>query len=233
MSERFPELFKIPSWKNIPFLVHGFGTRHWKKEDFKRLNQLKEFKLLFLHQIHSDIIHVIDDIPSGKLTGDAMLTKQKGVLLIIRTADCLPVLMVDKERKAVAAVHCGWRSTSQGLIQKVVKSMKDNFGCDVDALLAAMGPCIGRNCYEVDSDVRQEFERNGLTLEPFQPHPSKGGKYFLGLKKANRIQLIDAGVDESNISDVDLCTHCEDDLNSYRRDKKVSGRMMSFIGSSF
>jgi YfiH family protein len=233
MDNRFPKVFKIPSWEVIPYLVHGFGTRHWRERDFQRVKELKDFMLLFLRQIHSDRIHVIEKIPVGTLIGDALITRQKGVLLIIKTADCLPVLMVDRRQKAVAAVHCGWKSTSQGLIQKVVKTMEECYGCDSSTLLVAMGPCIGRSCYEVDEDVKQEFERKGLSLEPFQLHPFQSGKYFLDLKRANGLQLVDVGVSESKISAVDLCTHCEDDLLSYRRDKKSSSRMLSFIGLSF
>jgi len=233
MNEPSPRVFKIPSWEVIPYLVHGFGTKHWREQDFQRVQELKDFRLLFLRQIHSDRIHVIEEIPFGTLTGDALVTRKKGVLLIIKTADCLPVLMVDKKQKAVAAIHCGWKSTSKGLIQKVVKKMEEHFGCDSCTLLVAMGPCIGQSCYEVGEDVRQEFERNGLSLEPFQLHPFQRERYFLDLKRANRLQLVDVGVNESKISTVGLCTHCEDDLFSYRRDKKSSGRMLSFIGLSF
>lgn len=233
MKEPFPKLLKIPSWEGIPFLIHGFGTKHWREKDFKKHKELRNLRLVFLRQIHSDIIHVIDQIPAQRLTGDAMLTRQKGVLLGLKTADCLPVLMVDRKQKAVAAVHCGWKSTSQSVIQKVVWSMELHLGCDPSSLLVAMGPCIGRNCYEVGADVRREFERKGLSSEPFIPHPSKSDKYFLDLKRANRNQLVEVGVGESNISEVDLCTHCEDDLLSYRRDKKCSARMLSFIGLSF
>jgi YfiH family protein len=233
MNERFPHVFKIPSWEGIPFLVHGFGTKYWKEEDFKRHEELRDFRLQFLRQIHSDIIHIIDKIPVQRLTGDAMLTRRKGVLLIIKTADCLPILMVDRTQKAVAAVHCGWKSTSRGLIRKVVKSMEMQFGCESSSLLIAMGPCIGRCCYEVGDDVRQEFERNGLSLGPLHLHTSQREKYFLDLKEANGLQLVDVGVSESKISELDLCTHCDDDLLSYRRDRKSSGRMLSFIGLSF
>ncbi len=233
MKERFPKVLKIPSWEGIPFLVHGFGTKYWKEEDFKRHKELKDFRLLFLRQIHSDVVHVIDQVPARTLAGDAILTRRKGVLLIIKTADCLPVLMVDRTQKAVAAVHCGWKSTSQGIIRKIVKSLEVHFGCESSSLLVAMGPCIGRNCYEVGDDVRQEFERNGLSLEALSLHASQKEKYFLDLKRANGLQLVDAGVSESNISELNLCTHCEDNLLSYRRDKKSSSRMLSFIGLSF
>jgi len=233
MNERFPKVFKIPSWEVIPYVVHGFGTRHWRERDFQRVQELKDFRPLFLRQIHSDRIHVIEEIPVEILTGDALLTRQKGVLLIIKTADCLPVLMVDRRKKAIAAVHCGWKSTSQRLIQKVVKRMEEQFGCDSSTLLVAMGPSIGWSCYEVGGDVKQEFERNGLSPKPFQVHPYQREKYFLDLKRANELQLVDVGVSESKISTVNLCTHCEDGLHSYRRDKRSSGRMLSFIGLSF
>lgn len=233
MKERFLKVFKIPSWEGIPFLVHGFGTRHWREKDFKLDEGLKDFDLLFLDQIHSDIIHVVDEILDERLVGDAMLTKKKGVLLIIKTADCLPILIVDKEKRTVGAVHCGWKNTSQRLIQKVVKNMKEHFGCDASALLVAMGPCIGRNCYEVGEDLRQEFKRNGLSLEAFKRYPNKKGKYLLDLKRANRLQLTEVGASESNISEVGLCTSCQEDLLSYRRDKERKGRMLSFIGLSF
>ncbi len=233
MKEKSCTLYTIPRWERIPFLVHGFGTRHWGMADLKNRPQLKNFKNLFLRQVHSDIIHVIDEIPSGQLTGDALITEKPDVLLIIKTADCLPVLIVDKEREAVAAVHCGWKSTSQRMIQKVVQGLEIHFGCDSSNVQVAMGPCIGKDCYEVGCDVRQEFESNGLTLETFHPHPFHKGKYSLDLKRANRLQLLDMGVNESNIFAVDLCTHCEDDLLSYRRDKRNSGRMLSFIGLSF
>lgn len=233
MNECFPKVYKIPGWEDIPFLVHGFGTKHWREEDIRRQKELKDFSFIFLCQIHSDIVHVIDQIPAGKLKGDGMLTRRKGILLVIRTADCLPLLMVDRTREAVAAVHCGWKSTSQGIIQKVVQGMEMHFGCEPSSLLVAMGPCIGKNCYEVGDDVRLEFERNGLSLESIRLHASQKKKYFLDLKRANRLQLIDVGVRGSNISEVNLCTHCENDLLSYRRDKESSGRMLSFIGLSF
>lgn len=233
MNEKFRTVHTIPRWEKIPFLVHGFGTTHWREKNLKHHPKLKNFEHLFLRQVHSSIIHVIDEIPCEQLTGDALLTEKPGVLLIIKTADCLPVLIVDKEQKAVAAVHCGWKSSSQRLIQRVVQGLEKHFGSEASELQIAMGPCIGKDCYEVGHDVRQEFEDNGLALEAFHPHPFQEGKYSLDLKRANRLQLLDIGVREANIFVVDLCTHCEDDLLSYRRDRRKEGRMLSFIGLSF
>lgn len=233
MKEKSRSLHTIPRWERISFLVHGFGTRHWRLKDMRVYPELKNLKNLFLRQVHSDIIHVIDEIPKGQLTGDALITETPGVLLVIKTADCLPVLIVDKERKAVGAVHCGWKSTSRRLIQRVIQGLERHFKCDSSDIQVAMGPCIGKDCYEVGDDVRQEFRGNGLSLEVFLPHPLHTGKYSLDLKRANRFQLLDMGVRESNIFAVDLCTHCEDDLLSYRRNEKHTERMLSFIGLSF
>jgi YfiH family protein len=224
--------FTIPEWKTIPFLVHGFGDKNWQQSDFRTHPMLRNFKILLLHQIHSDILHIVDEVPENMLSGDALLTDKRGLLLVIKTADCLPVLIVDPEKKALAAVHCGWRSISQTLIRKVILALKNHFQCDPSSLLVALGPCIGKDCYEVGEDVKKKFEETGPFHDVFLPHPRIRGKYYLDLRTATKHQLLDSGVDGSNISSVDLCTHCESSLLSYRRSRQKEGRMLSFIGRS-
>ena len=230
MKYQSKALFSIPEWKKISFLVHGFGNRYWKQTDMEKHPMLKNFKSLFLRQIHSDILHVIEDVPDAVLAGDALLTRRQGILLVIKTADCLPILVVDRNRRAVAAVHGGWKSTSQKLAQKVVSALEEHFGCDPSSLSAALGPCIGKDCYEIGADVWKKFEDKGLNGKAFVPHPSKRGKFFLDLRLANKLQLMAAGVEDANICAVDLCTHCRTDLFSYRRSRHTKGRMLSFIG---
>ena len=222
--------FTIPEWKKISFLVHGFGNRYWGQPDFETHPELKDFRPLFLRQIHSDILHLVDDVPEETLAGDALQTDRQGILLVIKTADCLPILIVDQKKRAVAAVHCGWKSTSQKLVLKVVNGLKEHFRCDSSSLSVALGPCIGKECYEVGEDVRQEFEDKGLNRKAFLPHPLEAGKFYLDLRLANKQQLMNGGVKDSNISLVDLCTHCEADLLSHRRSRQTKGRMLSFIG---
>lgn len=224
------EFFTIPAWENIPFLVHGFGDKFWSLQDFGRHPQLRKFKAIFLRQIHSDILHVVDRIPEDKLSGDALLTDKPGFLLVVKTADCLPVLIADPVKMVVAAVHCGWKSTSQRLVQKVIQELVEHFQCEANSLLVALGPCIGENCYEVGAVVKREFEATGLEEDVFFPHPLHVGKYYLDLRKANMHQLKERGVLESNIAMVDLCSHCEAGLFSYRRSPQTEGRMLSFIG---
>lgn len=220
----------IPEWDKIAFIVHGFGNRYWGRPDFAAHPELKDFCPVFLRQIHSDILHLVDDLPDETLTGDALITDRQGILLVVKTADCLPILIVDRDNRAVAALHCGWKSTSQELALKVVNGMKERFRSDPSSLLVAFGPCIGKDCYEVGEDVRQEFEDKGLSQKAFLPHPIKAGKLFLDLRLANKNQLRGGGVKDSNISVVDRCTHCEADLLSHRRSPQSKGRMLSFIG---
>ena len=224
--------FAVPEWKTIPFLVHGFGNKNWQQTDFHTHPVLRNFKIIFLNQIHSDILHIVDEVPEDVLSGDALLTNRRGLLLVVKTADCLPVLIVEPKTNALAAVHCGWRSISQMLIRKVILSLENHFLCDPSCLLVALGPCIGEACYEVGEDVKQKFEKAGIFHDVFLPHSQLEGKYFLNLRMATRHQLLDSGVDDSNISSVDLCTHCEGSLLSYRRSKQKEGRMLSFIGRS-
>jgi YfiH family protein len=222
--------FTVPGWDSIPSLVHGFGNKNWQLADFDTHPVLRKFALIFLHQIHSDILHMVDEVPEKVLSGDALLTIRQGLLLVIKTADCLPVLIADPETKALAAVHCGWRSINQKLIPKVILSLKNHYHCDPSNLWIALGPCIGKDCYEVGEDVKERFEKAGLSLDVFLPYPQLSGKYFLDLRMAAKHQLLDSGIDDSQITSVDLCTHCEGSLLSYRRSRQKKGRMLSFIG---
>lgn len=217
----------------IPFIVHGFGTKHWGESDFERKPDLAIFKRVSLRQTHSDIVRVIRATPDRIMEGDAMITDQPGFLLIIKTADCLPVFLVDKERKAVAAVHCGWMGTKKRVLQKTVETMKSSFGSDPESMLTAMGPCIASRCYEVGEDVFAEFVQSGFPRETFRNHPKWKNKYLLDLINANRMQLTESGVRRENIVSVDLCTHCDENLLSYRRDRKTVRRLLNFIGLIF
>ena len=230
MKLEIKTFFTIPEWEKIPSLVHGFGDKSWEKKDMEAHPRLQNFKPLFLRQVHSDIHHFVDAVPEKMLSGDALLTDKPGLLLVIKTADCLPVLIVDSDKKVAAAAHCGWKSTSQRLALKVVRSLEEHYRCDPSTLLVAFGPCIGKDCYEVGEDVRREFEAKGLKEDVFLSHPLHVGKYYLDLRLSNKQQLEDGGVPGSNIAMVDLCSHCEEDLLSYRRSPHIEGRMLSFIG---
>ena len=212
------------------------------------------WKLVTLRQIHSDLIHRIDKTPAEPLAGDGLLTDTPGLILAVKTADCLPVILVDKKRRAVGVFHAGWRGTVQRIVEKGVGEMRKHFKSDPRDLVAAMGPCIQKCCYEVGEEVRAKFETQFayasslfhelkesdpvrekyplLFLTARAPgHSELPVKLFLDLVEANRRQLLDAGVPAKNIEAVGPCTACHTDLLfSHRAEKGVTGRMMSAVG---
>ncbi len=231
--ENFPDCLKISTFTKIPFIVHGFGTRKLNEEKLKEKPALNAFELVTLKQIHSDIVRHAGNRLNRDCKGDALLTHRLGILLCVRTADCLPVLFADVKNKAIGAVHCGWRGTIQGIVRKTVLQMQDLFGTQPDSLLVALGPCIGPSCYEIGEDVYERFKGNKRGEESFYPHPHKEGKYFFDLRKANLIQLFDVGIERKNVFSIDGCTHCEKIFYSYRRGENETGWMLNFIGLSY
>lgn len=197
-------------------------------------NDLREihpgFETTYLTQVHSDVVHAVENPPAAGLGGDALMTSIRNIILIIKTADCLPILLVDKKNRAVAAVHCGWRGTAQRLLQKVLRKMQAIYGSDMSSLLAAMGPCIGADCYEVGKEVREQFQGDS---EAFRPHPAQAGKYLLDLQLANLVQMQKLGMKKENIFCVPECTLCGADFYSHRGNRQNQQRMLSFIGLSF
>jgi copper oxidase (laccase) domain-containing protein len=115
-------------------------------------------------------------------------------------------------------------------MQHVVKEMLDHYGCSLFSLLVAFGPCIGSDCYEVGMDVRRGFEEAALSLEVFRSHPKIGGKYFLDLKQANLLQLVELGVKRERMFSVDCCSHCCENFPSYRGHRGKEARSINFIG---
>ena len=222
----------IPRLERIPFLRHGFGDFSWGEKDLRQLAKGLGFRSLFLNQVHSDVVHFIDEVPQQKLRGDAAVTRLPGLLLVIKTADCLPVVLVEEKKRVIASVHCGWKGTSQRVLEKVILGMKERHGADPAAILTAFGPCIREDCYEVGRDVRRAFAASGFPASLFRPVTGRSGKYLFDLRSANRLQLLKLGVKAKNIYSIDLCTHCDPKYPSYRRDKDECGRMLTFIGLS-
>ena len=220
----------VPRFEKIPFVWHGFGTREFSQENLKALAGEKGLEPVLLDQIHSDHIHVLSEFPATQLSGDAMLTASSGLLLTIKTADCLPVLILDARQELIAAVHCGWRGTSKRLLSKVVQKMCTRFGSVAADLLVAFGPSIGPDCYEVGEDVRVCFEEAGMGTGLFRPHLQTPNKYFFDLRLANQKQLLECGVQVESVFTVTGCTHCEKYLYSYRREHQEAGRLLNFIG---
>jgi YfiH family protein len=230
MAEAGKPYLTVPRLERIPWLVHGFGTGAWQEGDFTRGGGLEDFRLVIMRQVHSDAVHRVDAPPASRLSGDALITRTPGLLLIVRTADCLPVLLVDEEKRAVASVHCGWRGTRVRVLERAVREMATAYGSDPAHLLAALGPCIGPACYEVGPEVRESFGAARFPEEVLEPLAGRPGKFLLDLRRANAWLLQKLGLKKSNVWTAEACTHCDPSLLSYRRNKGEPRRMYNFIG---
>jgi len=221
----------VPRLAEISGLVHGFGGAAWSEVDFLAFAAARDLQPVIMRQLHSETIHRLAEAPAGKLEGDGLITDVPGLLLVIRTADCLPVLLVDEKNQAVAAVHCGWRGTEKRILEKAVEAMSRAYGSERGAMLAALGPCIGLACYEVGPEVRKSFLDAGFPPAVLTEAPGRPGKSLLDLRAANRWLLGEMGFKKYNILDAgSACTHCEPHLLSYRRNPGDSRRMYNFIG---
>jgi YfiH family protein len=195
---------------------------------------LNQDMLVTARQVHGSDILVIDE-PNEDYShflgveSDAVITNQVGVMIGICVADCVPILLCDPVNRVVAAVHAGWQGTAAQLASKVVAGMKSQFGCDPKMLQAAIGPSIGKCCYEVDAPVRQAFTQNGMAWNSFTEQTGEGN-WRLDMAAANRELLLLAGVPASSIQTSDMCVSCQRELFfSYRRDGGETGRQMGFI----
>jgi len=209
------EYTAIP-FEPMTWLAHGFGTQH---------SRPLETGIATLKQIHSDRVLAVDAPHAGFLDeGDAMVTATAGVRLVVRTADCVPILLADPQRKAVAAVHAGWRGTAAGIVAKTIDRMEAEFGTRAEDVVAAIGPSIGECCYEVGREVLGE-------LRAWRPELGESTQQAcVNLPHINRVQMLSRGVPMGRIVTAGLCTRCwEGEFFSYRRDRQNPGRMQSWI----
>lgn len=182
-------------------------------------------------QVHgTDVVKIARKLRSSMLpAGDALMTDAPNMLLVVRTADCLPLLLADIRRKVVAAVHAGWRGTLAGIVAATISAMREEFGAHPDDLRAAIGPTIGVCCYEVGEAVLRPLKET-VSCWPEVLAEEDGMKARLDLGRVVRRQLAACGVRESAIHAVNACTKCRADLfYSYRREGRVNGTMISGI----
>jgi hypothetical protein len=188
-------------------------------------------RLVTLNQVHGDAIVIVDGQNYKNIRtvhADALITDDPGIAIGVETADCVPMLLFDPKTPVVAAVHAGWRSTVKKIVQKTLVKMKDEFGSDPTRMIAAIGPAIGPECYEVDEQVmgpvRQVF--------PFWKEvatPLAAGRWSLDLVKANMMELAQAGLAKQNMHALGFCTSCRKDLFYSFRAEGKTGRILSVI----
>jgi hypothetical protein len=227
-------------------------------------------KLLTVRQFHSGMVRVVEaedgalegrlETADGRavLRGDGMMTNVPGVMLGVQVADCVPVLVADVKRRAVAAFHAGWRGTLGRIVERGIGRMRLRYGSRPEDLIAVVGPAIGPCCYSVGEEVRFEFESQfayapKLFSEVYDSDPVRdkypllfltarapghsniGPQIHLDLWEANRRQLMDAGLKAKRITVVGECTACARaggrlKYFSHRGESGFAGRMMGVVG---
>jgi hypothetical protein len=247
---------EVPGWDRRDGLLHGFLGRRGGKStgryaglnlsfrvgddpqavkdnicDMKRAVGVHDLRIVTMRQVHGDRIL---DVKEGSLKeageADGMATEERGLFLGVLTADCVPILFSVSGRPLVAAVHAGWRGTLAGIAAKMVRHLEERYGVRAGLVEAALGPSIGPCCYEVGSDVSTPLVQKWGSLAEASL-AGKNGKSVLDLRKLNRAIIESAGIPPTQISEIGPCTGCAaEDFFSYRREKRETGRQISFIG---
>jgi len=243
--------FEIPELSKMGWVQHGFFTRkggmspppydslNLSEDNGDRMDHVFQNKsliakafgfepnrLILLNQIHQDKILLIKDplnaLPS-LLEYDALITNALNLFPGILTADCLPIFVVDRKKKVIAAIHAGRQGTALRITTKVLRKMEEEFSCSSEDFLITLGPSIGPCCYEIDEKV---------FLPEWEPLliPGKEKRWMVDLAKINIEQMKKEGIEERQIYRIHLCTNCHHDLFfSYRREGRT-GRQLSFVG---
>ena len=178
---------------------------------------LREDQIAYQRQVHGDKVKIVSE-PGVQGESDAIITNKPGIGLAISTADCTPIFICDKKIKVIAAIHSGWRSTKERIVEKTLLKLKSEFECNPNDLICYIGPCISQKNYEVGKEFDNYFDKKYLT--------DQGDKYLLGLKSANYDMLRNFGIPHKNIEVSELCSLEEEYLHSYRREGKDSGRAL-------
>lgn len=233
-----PEIFK--NFKNVVAAVStkttndvnsqfGFNISFKVGDDEKIVLQNRKYfanligidfdKIAFADQIHSD--KIIEAKNSGNLGEfDSIYTIKENLFVSVTIADCVPILLYCEEQNISAAIHAGWKGSSEKITTKTILKMIEKYKINPEKIYAFIGPSAGKCCYKVNTDVASKFDK--CVVE------SINNDYYVDLKQSNKNEMEKIGV--KNISVSENCTICNLNLHSYRRDKKQSGRMMALIG---
>lgn len=199
------------------------------RETLKSL--IEEFaveEVQYLKQIHSSdvFIYKSGDKSFIENEGDAIITKEKGVIIGAFTADCVPVIIVDEKTNTIAAIHSGWKGTYNSITKKTLEKMRDEFNVKLEDVKVYIGAHIRQCCYEVSEELKEKFiEKTKIKDEDL----FKGRN--LSMEKCIEQDILSCGVSEENIYSLNLCTHCEKriKLHSYRGTNGSYGRLFSFV----
>jgi YfiH family protein len=216
---------------------HFFGTRHHAPVPYETGVPASDVRnrswMLSVRQVHGTDALIVDRpvTAADRFEGgwDALVTDQPGVTVVVRTADCVPVLVYDRRRRAVAAIHAGWRGALAGIVPKTIELMAARFAIQTGDLRVSIGPSAGPCCYEVDHAVLEPLRRDRADW-PSLLRQDRGTNARFDLKALVRRQTAEMGIPEQQITVVNVCTICHPALfYSYRREGRVNGTMLNGI----
>jgi len=191
---------------------------------------IKPEQLVFPRQTHTNCVAEISDIPANEIKEtDALVSNKTGICLCVQTADCVPILLFDPVNNVIAAVHAGWRGTVKKIAEIAVQKMVQKYNSNPKNIVAAIGPSISPEIYEVGNEVVKEV-RNSIPNADILLHKSNSGNFHLNLWEANRQILLQNGLAKKNIEVLGECSFTETSKYfSARKEGVETGRMVSGI----
>lgn len=235
------QYFTLAPLEQIDSIAHAFSTRlpqnthvnNGGYEEEKNRHLLCESlginptRLVIGRQVHGNNVAVVKKVEH--ITADAFITDQPGLALAVLTADCLPIIIIEKNHPSVGIVHAGRQGTLLQVVVRALTEMAGLFKVHPQSCLIGIGPGIGPCCYEIPAPLAHPFQKSFDYWEEFLWEKKKG-LFALDLVKANQLQLMELGVKERNIFTLDLCTCCNPGLfYSYRREKKEHRRLLNLV----
>ena len=192
--------------------------------------------LVFSNQVHESSLRVVDESDKGKgflresdiKAVDGLLTNKPGITLVTFYADCVPVFFYEPEKRVIALVHSGWRSTYKNIAGETVRKMVSTFCCSPQKMVVAIGPSIGSCCFEVGNDIYRMFAERYYDSKFYTA--SVMDKWKVNLQAIIRNELLSEGLNGGNIYNSDICTKCRKDLFfSHRGDLGATGSLAAFM----
>lgn len=181
--------------------------------------------LIYMDQTHSDNIHIVEDTAINKIENcDAIITNQRNIPLMVMVADCIPVMIYDPQNRVIAAVHAGRNGTFKDIAVKTIQKMHEHFQTNFHEVLVGLGPSIHDCCYEVGTEIVDIVQRS--FGEKYIK--TRASKTYLDLQTLNFDRLTEAGVDPKHIEISPVCTSCDTNYFSYRREH-ITGRFAGVI----
>ncbi len=221
-----PEVVAFVSDRKVDFSLNGKNpVLTTVQQEYLRMNfgarQIDLAKVSTVVQVHGNRILVGEgELRQGVEEADGLITNLKNLPIAVRTADCLPIFLYAPKEKCIGLIHAGWRGTQKAIVQEAIRGMVREYGVNPIDIKAALGPGIRSCCYEVDEEMKNYFPKE---------ISSRSESCYLDLPLVNIRQLREMGVEEKNIFDCGICTCCDINYFSYRREGDAAGRMISLM----